>query len=74
MASKNSLPCSKVICFAAFRVTSKFIGISAAESSWDDVKTIESGEISAISSDESEKQSIVYTYSCIESSRIKQYH
>ena len=34
--------------------------------SWGDVKTIKSGKISAISSDVSEKQIIVYTYTCIE--------
>ena len=39
-----------------------------------DVKTIKYGKISAISSDVSEKQSIVYTPACIESARIERYH
>ena len=39
-----------------------------------EVKTIKYGEIFAISSDVSEKQSIVYTSDCIESARIEQYN
>ena len=70
---KYSLPFIKVG-FVACRVTSKVIGIGAAERSWDDVKTIKSGKISAIRSDVSEKQSIVYTSACIESARIEKYH
>ena len=42
--------------------------------SWGDVKTIKSWKISAIISDVSEKQSIVYIYACIELARIEQYH
>ena len=37
------------------------------------MKTIKSGKRSAISSDVSEKQSIVYTSACIESARIEKY-
>ena len=70
---KYSLPFNKVLDFFACRVTSKVLGIGSAERSWGDVKTIKSGKISAISSDVSEKQSIVYTSACIESSRIEQY-
>ena len=71
---KYSLPCTKVLGFVACRVTSKVLGIGAAERSWGDVKTIKSGKISAVSSDVSQKQSIVYKSDCIESSRIEQYH
>ena len=71
---KYSLPCTKVLGFVAFRVTSKVICIGAAECSWGDVKIINYGERSAISSDVSDKQSIVYTYACIESAIIEQYH
>ena len=71
---KYSLPFAKVLGFVACRVTSKVLGIVASERSWGDVKTIKSGKRSAISSDVSEKHSIVYTYACIESSRIEQYH
>ena len=39
-----------------------------------DVKTIKYGKRSAISSDVSEEQIIVYTYACIESARIEKYH
>ena len=71
---KYSLPCTKVIGFVACRFTSKILEIGAAESSWIDVKTIKSGKISAISIYVSEKQSIVYTSTCIESARIEKYH
>ena len=48
---KYSLPCNKVLGFVAYRVTSKVLGIGAAERSWGDAKTIKSGKIYAISSD-----------------------
>ena len=70
---KYSLPFTKVLGFVACRVTSKVLGIGAAEPSWGDAKTIKYGKRSAISSDVSEKQSIVYTSACIESARIEQY-
>ena len=71
---KYSLPFTKVLCFVACRVTWIVIGIGAVERSWGNVKTIKSRKRSAISSDVSEKQSIVYTSTCIESARIEQYH
>ena len=58
---KYSFPCTKVLGFVACRVALKVLGIVASERSWGDVKTIKSGKISAISSDVSEKHSIVYT-------------
>ena len=67
---KYSLPFTKVIGFVACRFKSKVLGIGSAERSWGAVKTIKSGKISAISSDVSEKQSIVYASACIESARI----
>ena len=70
---KYPLPFTKVLGFFACRVTSKVLGIGAAERSWGDVKTIKFGKRSAISSDVSEKQSIVYTSACIESAIIEQY-
>ena len=48
---KYSLPFTKAIGFFACRVTSKFLGIGAAERSWGEVKTIKSGKISVIISD-----------------------
>ena len=71
---KYLLPFTKVLGFFACRVTSKVLGIGAAERSWGDIKTIKSGKRSVISSDVSEKHSIVYTSACIESTRIEQYH
>ena len=70
---KYSLPFTNVIGFDPCRVTSKVLCIGAAERSWVGVKTIKYGKISAIRSDVSEKQSIVYTSACIESARIEQY-
>ena len=61
----------RFLVFFVCRVTSKVLGIGAEERYWGDVKTIIYGEISAISSDVSEKQSITYTSSCIESARIE---
>ena len=71
---KYSLPFTKFLGFVACRVTSKFLGIGTAERSWFDVKTIKSGEISAISSDVSKKQGIVYTSAYIGSAIIEQYY
>ena len=71
---KYALPFTKVLGFVACRFTSKVLGIGAPERSWGDVKTIKSGKRSAISSDVSEKQSIVYTSACIESAIIEKYH
>ena len=71
---KYSLPCAKVLVFVVCRVTSTVLGIGAVDRYWGDVKPIKYGKISAVSSDVSEKQSIVYTYAYIESARIKQYH
>ena len=56
--------------FLACRGPSKVIGIGAAEHSWRNVKIIKCGKRSAISSDVSEKQIIVYAYICIESDMI----
>ena len=61
-----SLPFTKVFVFVSCRVTSKVLVISYAASSWGDVNVIESGKRSAIRSDVAYKQSIVYTYACIE--------
>ena len=71
---KYSLPFTKFLGFVSCRVTSKVLGIGASESSWGDIKTTKSGKRYAISSDVSEKQIIIYTSACIESSRIEQYH
>ena len=63
---KYSLPSTKVLGFVACRVTSKTIGVVFIELSWVNVKTINSGKISALGSGISEKQSIVYKSTCIE--------
>ena len=71
---KYSIPCTNILAFVSYRVTSKVVGIGTTDYSWGDVKTIKPGKISAISSYVSKKQSIVYTYACIESARIKHYN
>ena len=48
---KYSLPSTKVLGFVSCRVTSKIIGIGYSERSWGDVKTIKSGNRSALGSD-----------------------
>ena len=70
---KYPLTCNKVLGSVACRFTSKVLVIVAAERSWGDVKTIKYGKRSAIISDVSEKQIIVYTCACIESAIIEQY-
>ena len=64
---KYSLPCTNVLGFVACRVTSKILIISGVKRFWRDFKKIKYVKISATSSDVPEKQSIVYTYACIES-------
>ena len=71
---KYSLPFTKVLGFVACRVTSNVLVIYAAERSWGDVNTMRFGNISAIVSDVSEKQIIVYTSACIKPARIEKYH
>ena len=48
----------------------KLLRIGSPGRSWGDVKTIKSGKISALGSDISENQSIVYKSACIEEARI----
>ena len=62
---KSFLPSTKVLGFVACRVTSKILGIGSSECSLCDVKTIKSGNRSALGSDISEKMSILYTSACI---------
>ena len=50
-------------------IISNIIDIGAVDCSWDDVKTIKSGKKVDISSDVSEKHTIVYTYTCTESDK-----
>ena len=57
-----SLKCKKVLEFVACRVTSNILGIGSAERSWGNINTIKYMKRSYISSDVSEKQRIVYTY------------
>ena len=57
---KYYLPCTKVIGFVACMVTYKIVGIGASECAWVDVKTIKSGQRSAIRRNLSEKHSNVY--------------
>ena len=71
---KYSFPCTKVLGFVACRVTSKVLDVGEVERSWVDIKKIKYSNRYAINSDVSEEQSIFYTYACIESARIEQYH
>ena len=62
---KKYLLCTKVLGIVAYRVPSKMLGIGSAEFSCGDVKIIRSGKISALGSEISDKQSILYKCSCI---------
>ena len=63
---KYSLPSTKVLGFVYCRSTSKVLGIGYAERSWIDVKTIKLVKRSYPGIEISEKQSVVYTSTCIE--------
>ena len=70
MASKILLNIHQMSWFLSLQGDFKVLGILSAEHSWGRVKTIKSGKMSAFNSDISEKQSIVYTYICIEEATI----
>ena len=70
MASKILFTIQQISWFCRLQGNLKILGIGSAERSWGDVNTIKSGNISALGSDISEKQSIVYIYSCIEEANI----
>ena len=66
MASKIILTIHQSSWFCSLQGNFKIIGIGSADRSWGDVKIIKSGKRSAIGSDISENQSIVYKSVCIE--------
>ena len=68
---KYSLPYTVVLGFVGCRVTSKCLGIGAAERSWGDVKTIKSGNRSHISAASVEKRAILYTTARVNEARIQ---
>ena len=68
---QHSLPYTKVLGFVACRVTSKCLGIGAAERAWGAVKEIKSGKKSHRGCKSTEKRAIVYTTARIEEARIK---
>ena len=70
MASEILITIHQSSWFVACILTSKPFGIGFAERSWGDVKIIKSGKISSLGSENSEKQSFVYTSACIEEERI----
>ena len=70
MESKILLTIHQSSWFCSLQGNSNILGIGSAERSWGDVKTIKSVKISALGSEISEKQSIVYTSACIEETSI----
>ena len=66
MASEILITIHQSYWFCSLQGNLKILGIGSAKRSWGDVKTIKSGNRSALGSDISEKQSIVYTSDCIE--------
>ena len=71
MYQKYYLPCAKVFGFVSCIVKSNIIVIGATKHSWGYVRTIKYGKISAIISEISDKQNIVYSSACIEFSLIE---
>ena len=69
---KYSLPHTEVLGLVACRVTSKNLGIGAAERSWGGVKDIKFGKRSHLSTKNTEMQSILYTSARIQEARAKQ--
>jgi len=67
---QNSLPFTNVLGYVACRVTSKILGIGAAERSWGDVKCIKTGKRSSIRGGSLKKQSVIYGAASMEKSRI----
>ena len=61
MASETLFTIHQSPWFLAYRVTLKMLVIGSAECSWGEVKSIKSGNTSALGSEISEKLSIVYT-------------
>ena len=74
MASKIFTSLYQGYWFFCMYIHIKVFGIGAEEHSWVEFNTIKSGKRSAISSDVSEKHSIVYTSAFIESAIIEQYN
>lgn len=69
---KYSLPHTEVLGHVACRVTSKNLGIGAAERSWGGVKDIKFGKRSHLGTKNTEMQSILYTSARIQEARAKQ--
>jgi len=69
---KYSLPHTSVLGQIACRVTSKNLGIGAAERAWGGVKDIKFGKRSHLGAKNTEMQSILYTSARIQEARVKQ--
>jgi hypothetical protein len=68
---KYSLRSTKVLGFVACRVTSKLCGIGAAERCWGGVKQIKTGKRSHLSSESTEKRSIIFANAKVTQGRVK---
>ncbi len=67
-----SLPYTKVLGFVACRVTSKVLGIGAAERSWGKLKDIKSGHRSHMGDESVEMRTILYTTARVNDARLTQ--
>ena len=70
MASEILITIHQSSWFCSLQGNFKILGIGSSERSWGDVKKIKSGKRSALGSDISGRQIIVYTSACIEEARI----
>jgi hypothetical protein len=68
---KYSLRSTKVLGFVACRVTSKLVGIGAAERCWGGVKQIKTGKRSHLSGESTEKRSIIFANAKVTQGRMK---
>jgi len=68
---KYSIPYTNILGYVACRVTSKILGIGAAERVWGDTKTIKSGKRKHLKGNSTEKRTVLYSSAKITQARIK---
>jgi hypothetical protein len=69
---QHSLVWTQVLGKVACRITSKILGIGAAERSWADVKQLKQGKRQGLQGQSLKKQALIFSAACIEQARIRQ--
>jgi hypothetical protein len=62
----------QVLGYIACHVTSKILGMGAAERSWADVKQLKQGKRQGLKGESMKKQALIFSAACIEQTRIQQ--